>query len=191
MKPGKPAIQTSHGRRAFLLAVLIVINVLCVAFFVADVVTDFASFGTAEAAHLLVEAVAAVSMGAATLFLIYELRRIMNRSALMEIGLEAARGEMSALIERHFDAWHLSAAEREVALLVLKGFDNEAIAQVRGTAAGTVRAQCAAIYAKAGVDGRSQLMSVFVEELLAEPLIGADHAASGVGPAQPRAPVAG
>jgi len=31
-----------------------------------------------------------------------------------------------------------------------------------------VRAQCAKIYAKAGVDGRSQLLSVFLEELFAQ-----------------------
>ena len=38
---------------------------------------------------------------------------------------------------------------------------------MRGTAPGTVRAQCTSIYAKAGVDGRAQLFSVFMEELLA------------------------
>lgn len=37
---------------------------------------------------------------------------------------------------------------------------------MRGTAPGTVRAQCTAVYGKAGVDGRAQLFSVFMEELL-------------------------
>ncbi|TYO89093.1 helix-turn-helix transcriptional regulator [Oceanicella actignis] len=56
-----------------------------------------------------------------------------------------------------------------MAMLPLKGFDNESVAEIRGTAKGTVRAQTAAIYAKAGLDGRAQLISLFLEELLADP----------------------
>jgi DNA-binding CsgD family transcriptional regulator len=39
---------------------------------------------------------------------------------------------------------------------------------MRGTAQGTVRAQCTTLYAKAGVEGRAQLLSIFMEELLAQ-----------------------
>lgn len=39
---------------------------------------------------------------------------------------------------------------------------------MRGTAKGTVRAQSAAIYSKAGVDGRGRFVSLFLEELLAD-----------------------
>ncbi len=88
----------------------------------------------------------------------------------MSIGIRAARGEMGVLIERFFAEWQLSDAEWDIALLLLKGLDNKSIATIRGTATGTVRAQCANIYDKAGVDGRSQLMSVFMEELLSVPL---------------------
>jgi DNA-binding CsgD family transcriptional regulator len=69
-------------------------------------------------------------------------------------------------IENFFERWTLTPSEREVALLVLKGFDNETIADLRDTAQGTVRAQDTKIYAKARVDGRAQLLSIFVEELL-------------------------
>ena len=89
----------------------------------------------------------------------------------METGLQIARGEMGSVIERFFAEWHLTTAERDVAMLLIKGYDNEAIARLRGRAAGTVRAQCARIYAKAGVDGRSQLLSIFMEELLGERLL--------------------
>ena len=119
---------------------------------------------------LVCAAVAAVVLVVGTSFMILELRRILQRNASMEIGIRAARGEMQAVIDKYFAEWRLSDAERDVALLLLKGLDNETIASIRGTATGTVRAQCAGIYAKAGVDGRSQLMSVFMEELLSEPL---------------------
>ena len=153
-----------------MLAVLIVANVTCTAFFAMDVITDFESFGTQEAFHLVIEALAAVVLVLGTSFMLFELRRILLRNASMELGLKAARGDMQAVIDRFFADWRLSGAERDVALLLLKGLDNEAIAAIRGTATGTVRAQCAGIYSKAGVDGRSQLMSVFMEELLSEPL---------------------
>ena len=158
-----------------MLAILIVANVLCTAFFAMDVITDFESFGSQEAFHLTIEALAAVVLVVGTSFMLLELRRILQRNASMEIGIRAARGEMKALIDRFFTEWRLSDAERDVALLLLKGLDNDTIASIRGTATGTVRAQCASIYAKAKVDGRSQLMSVFVEELLSEPLSSPRH----------------
>ncbi|WP_223475865.1 helix-turn-helix transcriptional regulator [Oricola indica] len=162
--------ETTGKRRAYVLAVLIVANMMCAVFFAADVIADFEALGSQESFHLMIEAIAAVVLVFGTGFLLMELRRLLQRNASMEIGIRAARGEMQSVIDRFFSDWGLSDAERDVALLLLKGLDNEAIASIRGTATGTVRAQCARIYAKAGVDGRSQLMSVFMEELLSEPL---------------------
>lgn len=51
--------------------------------------------------------------------------------------------------------------------MILKGLDNDAIARVRQTASGTVRAQTTSIYAKSQSDGRAQFISLFVEELIA------------------------
>ena len=59
----------------------------------------------------------------------------------------------------------LSDAEREVALLLLKGVSLKEIAEARGTAERTVRQQAAAVYAKAGVSGRSELASYFLDAL--------------------------
>jgi DNA-binding CsgD family transcriptional regulator len=168
-----------HGRqltrRAWLLAVLVVANVLCAVFFAGDVIADFGALGSENAFHLRMEAGAAVVLMLGTAYLIIELRRLLQRQSAMELGLQAARGEMSQVIERFFADWRLSHAEKDVALLLLKGLDNEAIARLRGTATGTVRAQCARIYEKAGVDGRAQLISVFMEELLGDALKPGDH----------------
>lgn len=155
-------------RRAATLAALIVLQALSAMFFVGDVIVDFARGWDRDSIHIVIEAVAAVALTAGVLYMMFELRRLLLRMESMDIGLRAARGEMVAIIEGFFDAWALSAAERDVALLLLKGLDNEAIASVRGTAKGTVRAQSASIYAKAGVDGRAQLISLFLEELLSD-----------------------
>jgi DNA-binding CsgD family transcriptional regulator len=75
---------------------------------------------------------------------------------------------LAKVIKGFFDEWNLTAAERDVAIMILKGLDNETIAQVRKTARGTVRAQATNVYAKSKTDSRAQFISLFVEELLAE-----------------------
>lgn len=59
-----------------------------------------------------------------------------------------------------------------MALFALKGFDVAEIAELRGSAAGTVRARLTRVYAKAGVSNRTQLLAVFTDDLLAGALPG-------------------
>ncbi len=153
-------------RRAATLAAIILVQALCAMFFIGDVIVDLAEGDHLDDMHLILEAVAAIALSAGVIYLMRELRDLLNRMATMETGLRAARGEMTIIIDSFFDQWRLTPSEREIALLVLKGIDNESIARIRGTAQGTVRAQCTRIYAKAEVDGRAQLLSIFMEELL-------------------------
>lgn len=148
------------------LAAIIVLQALCAMFFIGDVIFDLNRGDHLDDVHLILEAFAALALTAGVIYLMRELRDLLNRMAAMELGIRAARGEMTNLIDAFFDQWRLTPSEREIALLVLKGIDNDSIAQMRGTAPGTVRAQCTRIYAKAQVDGRPQLLSIFMEELL-------------------------
>lgn len=70
-------------------------------------------------------------------------------------------------IEAQFSRWNLTEAEREVALLLLKGLSLKEIAAVRASSERTVRAQARALYGKAGVTGRAALSAFFLEDLLA------------------------
>lgn len=162
--------QIFGERRAWTLAATILAQALCAVFFAVDVANDFLENHALSQPHLYLELVATVALVAGVVLLMLELRRLLNRVEHMEHGLAAARGDMAEVIDGAFRRWGLTAAEREVALLLLKGFDNEAIADLRGTAKGTVRAQTSAIYDKAGVEGRAQLLALFLEELLAEDL---------------------
>jgi DNA-binding CsgD family transcriptional regulator len=149
------------------LAALILLQSLCALFFMADVMIDLNDGDHLDHIQMLLEAIAALALSGGVIFLMLELRRLLARMDTMATGLRAARGEMAELLDGFFERWALTPSERDVALMVLKGVDNETIASLRGTATGTVRAQCTRIYAKAGVDGRSQLFSIFMEELLA------------------------
>jgi DNA-binding CsgD family transcriptional regulator len=73
-------------------------------------------------------------------------------------------------IDRQFLTWHLTDAERDVGLLLLKGLSLKEIAAVRVTSERTIRAQARSIYAKAGLSGRAALSAFFLEDLLAAPI---------------------
>lgn len=155
-------------RRATVLAGLILLQAMCALFFIGDVIEDFREDGRLDDPHLLAETVATIALVAGVVFLMIELRGLLSRMYDMQIGLDIARGHLAEVIEAFFDDWGLTKAERDVAIMILKGVDNDTIARVRNTAAGTVRAQATRIYAKSGTEGRVQFISLLVEELLAE-----------------------
>jgi DNA-binding CsgD family transcriptional regulator len=72
---------------------------------------------------------------------------------------------LAAAIDREFAKWGLTDAERDVALLLLKGLTHKEIAGARHTSEGTVRQQALSIYRKAGLSGRSNLAAFFLEGL--------------------------
>jgi DNA-binding CsgD family transcriptional regulator len=73
---------------------------------------------------------------------------------------------LSQSIDRQLEQWQLSAAEKEVAFLLLKGLSLKEIAAARGTSEKTARVQSSAVYAKSGLAGRSELSAFFLEDLL-------------------------
>ena len=70
------------------------------------------------------------------------------------------------LLAQRFDEWGLTPAEKDVALFAIKGMSTAEIAALRATSEGTVKAQTNAIYRKAEVSGRAQLLSLFIEDLM-------------------------
>lgn len=73
---------------------------------------------------------------------------------------------LGAEIDRQMRAWGLSPAEREVALLLLKGFSTKEIATHLAKSERTVRQQCSAVYKRSGLGGRAELSAFFLEDLL-------------------------
>ena len=73
---------------------------------------------------------------------------------------------LSTAIDEQLTKWNLTAAEKEVAFLLLKGLSLKEIAEARNTTEKTARVQSMAIYSKAGLAGRSELSAFFLEDLL-------------------------
>lgn len=73
---------------------------------------------------------------------------------------------LARAIDQQLTRWNLTVAEKEVTFLLLKGLGFKEIAAVRHTSEKTARAQSTAIYAKAGLSGRTELAAFFLEDLL-------------------------
>jgi DNA-binding CsgD family transcriptional regulator len=116
----------------------------------------------------------------------------MRQRRAAEAKLQRASSAFMDLVQQRFDEWALSPAERDVALFAIKGMSVAEIAGLRGTSEGTVKAQAAAVYRKAGVASRHQLLSLFIEDLFDPALHGATRRAPtpGLTPVAPLPAVA-
>lgn len=148
------------------------LQLVCVLFFVGDSIADL--FGLEEPhgpnQDERIEHFVVVALVFSLVFSSFEIYQLLVRNQRIENQLKAASGAFSELLEQHFTNWALTESERDVALLAIKGLDIAEISIVRNTKQGTIKAQLNAIYRKADVSGRPQLISLFVEELMASAL---------------------
>lgn len=151
------------------IAALLAVQMLCTAVFVSDILSSLLGFQRAPISWQLREL---IEIGAAAGLLIgiglggwaLRLARLERNSA--EARLKRASGAFADVLAQRFAEWGLTPAERDVALFAIKGLSTAQIAELRATSEGTVKAQTNAIYRKAGVTGRSQLLALFIEELM-------------------------
>ena len=73
---------------------------------------------------------------------------------------------LGAAIELQFERWGLTPAEKDVALLLLKGLGHKEAAGVLERSERTVRQHAIAVYRKSGLAGRAELAAFFLEDLL-------------------------
>lgn len=103
----------------------------------------------------------------------HRLRREIEDFSAFKKEAEAWRSEsrkyidgLAQAIDQQLTKWKLTVAEKEVAFLLLKGLSLKEIADIRKTSEKTARVQSMAVYAKAGISGRSELSAFFLEDLL-------------------------
>lgn len=146
---------------------LFVLQALCTIFFVGDALADMRAPDLDDDGALdALEAAVSFVLALSTVFTGLELRRASARERRMSRQLDVASGAFAEVLESHFGEWGLTPAERDVALMALKGYSVADIARIRDASEGTVKAQNTAIYRKAGVSGRLQLLSLFIEDLM-------------------------
>lgn len=177
-------------RRILPLVAVLLVQALCALFFVSDILLSVMGLYVAPISwqsREILEIGAAIGLLLGLAMGGWMLWRAINESRRAREKLRRASTAFAEVLEEHFRAWALTPAERDVALFAIKGLSTAEIAALRNTSEGTVKAQTAAIYRKAGVNGRSQLLSLFIEDLLED--IPAPESANGAEPA-PVSPVA-
>lgn len=132
---------------------------------------------TWRSAHVLFEvALTGLSLGFAAwlwfgwrrtaLSLVEASRSLEAQKADRDAWRNSARAALEGLgraIDAQFTAWQLTATEREVALLLLKGHGHKQIAAMTGRSERTVRQHAVAVYEKSGLHGRAELAAFFLD----------------------------
>lgn len=152
---------------------LLALQLFCASYFGYDALRDALGYPDTNSLRDsdLFEYIFAAALLASLALAAREVWRLTQRHKRMAQQISIASGALHEIIDQHFEDWALTASEREVALLAIKGFSVAEMAEMRQTKEGTIKAQSAAVYRKAGVTGRLQLLSLFIEELMAERLI--------------------
>ena len=170
--PGGGALRRSE--RAVIAGVLALIALLAAI----DLAVDINEGVTAW--HVLAEGAVALAACIGVFYLLRGTWEVRRRLAAQSRDFSAFRQQaeswrtgsrkyldgLSRSIDAQLDTWQLSAAEKQVAFLLLKGLSLKEIAAARGTTEKTARVQSGAIYAKSGLAGRSELSAFFLEDLL-------------------------
>ncbi|PWG17494.1 helix-turn-helix transcriptional regulator [Salibaculum griseiflavum] len=172
-------MQGTSKKPAALMA-LIAAQVLCAGFFLWDVGADGVALGLTALSdwHFAIELVAALALISAVVIETRYLLTLLRRSAHLEHQVSIAASAFHDVIEEHFQGWGLTPAERDIAHFMVKGFSISEIAELRGSAEGTVKSHLNAIYRKAEVTNRGELLSLLIEDLMAMPVAtetGADN----------------
>jgi len=134
----------------------------------------------AEAGVLLVGLLGSIFMARRLVQTLRQARAVQKEAFELAEQLEVTRAEanrwrseardlmegLAAALDDQFERWNLSPAEKEVALLLLKGFSHKEVAEIRSVTEATARQQARAVYKKAGLSGRHDLAAFFLEDLM-------------------------
>ena len=148
---------------------IVVVQLFCAIFFVSQILASVLGVAPLNwQLYELVELGAALGLLLGVGFGWIVLRRTMARNVIVEDQLRVASGAFMDVLEERFATWDLTPAERDVARFAIKGMSTQEIAGLRQVSEGTIKAQTNAIYRKAGVSGRTQLLSLFIDDLMAK-----------------------
>ncbi|QTN35385.1 helix-turn-helix transcriptional regulator [Cognatishimia activa] len=148
---------------------LVAVQCLCGAYFLWEIVASIAGLPSLPLrwqTRELVELGASLGLilGALlTVRLLFVAQRARQRA---DQARRMTSGQFTEIVDGYFQRLAFTEAETDVAWMLLKGLSTAEIAELRDTKLGTVKAQCTALYRKAGVKSKGQLFSLIVEDLL-------------------------
>lgn len=79
-------------------------------------------------------------------------------------GVRSRLAKLEGGMDIQFQQWGITATEREVGLLILKGLSNKEIAALRATTEATVRQQAQSIFRKANLPDKAAFLTYFLDD---------------------------
>ncbi|PWK56394.1 regulatory LuxR family protein [Silicimonas algicola] len=151
------------------LVLLMAVQGICAVFFIVDVFADIAAEGGMShlTVHMAVETLATLTLIAAMVLEARFFVSLLRHEVALEQDLAVAAAEVHEAIRAQFKDWKLSPAESDVAMFLVKGLGTAEIAEMRGSAEGTIKAHFNAVFRKAGVHSRAELLSMLIDRILA------------------------
>ncbi|WRQ45452.1 helix-turn-helix transcriptional regulator [Rhodobacterales bacterium FZCC0083] len=80
--------------------------------------------------------------------------------------LSALKVDFDEYVRTQFAKWQLTVAEKDVALLLLRGLNTSDIAELRSVSVGTIKVQAHNVFGKSGVSSRVEFMALFMDEFI-------------------------
>ena len=159
--------------KSFQLKILIGTLVFSAGFLILDVFADFlehfqggTTYSLEEVMHMVFEIIAVIGLIAGVFLGIRHMQFLRRTAQQNERALTMFRGQFDEVAVQQFQNWGLSEAERDVALMTLRGLPLADIAKARATSVGTIKAQTNAIFRKSGLGSRTEFLSHFLDEFL-------------------------
>lgn len=172
----QPSRETSGPQRLRgvrrMLWVLTAVQVLCAAGLAMDLYSEFPDprlwpgLPAIDLHHLVAEIIMVTLVLTGLAVTRYVMRRLNAERHALRDQLGSLRGAFDSIIHARFDLWNLTPAQRDVALLTLRGLRLSEIATARGCAEGTIKAHMSAIFRASDVHTRSEFLGLFMDELL-------------------------
>lgn len=116
--------------------------------------------------HLGFELIASFGVAVAFFEIVRRMRLTVTDLETETDRLRRLRSDFDKFVNRLFEAWMLTSAERDVALLTVRGLRITQIAEARNTREGTVKAQLSSIFRKASVSTRAEFVAQVLDEFL-------------------------
>jgi DNA-binding CsgD family transcriptional regulator len=151
--------------------------------FVVDAMTMLLTIGSAVGVALLIQRMQSQHEEKMTLIKDLEIAR--NEGEAWRTRTQQHLAGIRIEMEKQFEDWGMTAAEREIGMLILKGLSHKEVAGLRGTSEATVRQQAQSIYQKANLPGKTAFSAYFLEDLLMPEAAVVDSTMSRSGDAKP------
>ena len=158
-------VNFRFGEKNKLSYISIIVLIIAGIFFIQDIYIDIVIEGK-DFSHVFIESGVFTAI---LLALALELRHVVQLSSTVsntQQEVSRLKKHLNDLIHEEFNHWKLTKTEQEIAIMLIKGFSMQEIAEIRNVKEKSVRQQATGIYSKSNLSNRYELTSHFIEDFL-------------------------